>query len=51
MEHQAIARSAVLANHSNNGLTAPGLKKVPMPGCANRCERESEFTMRECYGT
>ena len=36
VQYQAIARSAVLASHSNNGLTTPGLKNVPIPGCANK---------------
>jgi len=45
--HHAMARSAVLANHSSNGLTTPGLKNVPIPGYANESQdgREGQPTM------
>ena len=31
--YHATASSAIFASHVTAGLTIPGLKKVPMPGC------------------
>jgi hypothetical protein len=36
VSHHAMARSAVLASHSNSGLTTPGLINVPTPGYPNK---------------
>ena len=33
MRHHATAVSETFANHLKAGLTTPGLRNVPMPGC------------------
>jgi len=42
--YHATAMSAIFASHVKRGLTTPGLKKVPMPGCktgqSSGCDRK-----------
>jgi len=43
MMYHAMPRSAIFASHVRAGLTTPGLKKVPTPGCGASSGRDRKF--------